>query len=354
MRIPESFYLARSATILIHRGGAGDDEYSVEVLLDDGNMFPRKKNGKLQGGVKVTRFGPVPIDSPIEEHMKFKDILQLHTLLDDPTKSDRVETELVKIVREDQAAEYLGAIQAALNGHAGHFRFGTENETFELSRAPTGPKAQLVKGRLILPSGQWTEEQNGNVKSTADVAEVRITARATPEHRIAVTAELHEAVIRLGAETIGHQSLQRPFTVAMTPAVEAIAQRPVKYYINSDAPPKGREALLREFIYLRNSIYSEIHARLSFAVSCLILVIVGCALGMMFKSGNFLTAFAISVAPALLCIALIATGQHTAEDVPWNLQNFHNGLMAGITLIWSGNVMVLILAVVLMWRLQRQ
>ena len=59
---------------------------------------------------------------------------------------------------------------------------------------------------------------------------------------------------------------------------------------------------------------------------------------MMFKSGNFLTAFAISVVPALICIALIVAGQHTCENIPWKLENFHNPLNLGIALIWSGNV----------------
>jgi hypothetical protein len=89
-------------------------------------------------------------------------------------------------------------------------------------------------------------------------------------------------------------------------------------------------------------------------VSCLILVIVGCCLGMMFKSGNYLTAFALSVIPALVCIALIVAGQHTCENVPWNLTNFKNPLNLGLTLIWSGNAMVLVIAVALGWRLQRQ
>ena len=54
----------------------------------------------------------------------------------------------------------------------------------------------------------------------------------------------------------------------------------------------------------------------AFAISCLILVMVGCALGMMFRSGNFLTAFAVSFIPALLSITLIIAGQRTAETFP--------------------------------------
>src|SRR5678810_20721 len=98
-----------------------------------------------------------------------------------------------------------------------------------------------------------------------------------------------------------------------------------------------------------------IRDRLSFAVSCFILVMVGCALGMMFRSGNFLSAFAVSVVPALLSIALVVTGQHTCENVPWNVNpaSWNNPLHTGLLIIWSGNVAVAAIAVVLLWRLQR-
>jgi hypothetical protein len=90
------------------------------------------------------------------------------------------------------------------------------------------------------------------------------------------------------------------------------------------------------------------NSRSAFAVSCLILVIVGCALGMMFRTGNFLTAFALSVIPAILTITLIVTGQQIAQNT-----HMSAALPMGLTLIWSGNVVVAILAVVLMGRLQR-
>ncbi len=105
--------------------------------------------------------------------------------------------------------------------------------------------------------------------------------------------------------------------------------------------------LSKSFDDLLCHITAEGHGRASFAVSCLILVMVGCVLGMLFKSGDFLTAFGISVVPALLTIALLSTGQHLAE-------NGRDSLRAGITVIWSGNIGVFILAVVLLVRLQRQ
>ena len=81
---------------------------------------------------------------------------------------------------------------------------------------------------------------------------------------------------------------------------------------------------------------------------------VGYGLGVMFRSGNYLTAFAVSVAPALLSIVLIVTGQHICENIPQEVsKNFVNPLQMGLIVIWTGNAIVLGLAVVLLVRLRR-
>jgi Lipopolysaccharide export system permease LptF/LptG len=355
MQIPSEFYLARRATVLIHRGGRADDEHTVTVDLEDGTLFPRTWAGKTQAGLTATRFGPVPIDSPIEEDTKFMDIRKLHELSEDPTRSQGIRRELLKLIRDDQAAAYLQEVMASLATKKHHRFAASGDETFELTRGDAPPR--LERGALTVRGARWVEERGGNVRSAADVQEVKITARATPEGRMAVVAELHHADIRSGDAVIGRQSLQRPFNVEMPKAIKAMADRKVGDYLtgtNADAMKAGRVTLLRQMLQLGNSIHSEMHSRASFAVSCLILVMVGAALGMMFKSGNFLTAFAISVVPALMCIALIVTGANVSNSVPWRLENFQNPLNTGIALIWSGNVVVLLLAVTLMWRLQRQ
>jgi hypothetical protein len=77
----------------------------------------------------------------------------------------------------------------------------------------------------------------------------------------------------------------------------------------------------------------------------------------MFRSGNFLNAFAVSVVPALISIALIITGQHTCENLPPAHQitsSFSNPLNLGLALIWSGNAVVAVIALALIGKLQRQ
>ncbi|MEM6560830.1 MAG: hypothetical protein AAF656_04450, partial [Planctomycetota bacterium] len=63
-------------------------------------------------------------------------------------------------------------------------------------------------------------------------------------------------------------------------------------------------------------------------------------------------AFALSVVPAILCIVLIVSGQHVAENVPRVVgPNFTDPLPLGITLIWGGNALVFITGVTLLTRL---
>jgi hypothetical protein len=108
-------------------------------------------------------------------------------------------------------------------------------------------------------------------------------------------------------------------------------------------------------VYANNAARSELHSRASFAMSCLTLVIVGCALGVMFRSGNFLNAFAASFVPALLCITLIICGQQTATHVPWVVgPAFKDPLPMGLVFIWGGNAAVLASAIFLTYRLQRR
>jgi lipopolysaccharide export LptBFGC system permease protein LptF len=145
------------------------------------------------------------------------------------------------------------------------------------------------------------------------------------------------------------------FKVPMPKDVQALEQRKLDYYESPAAAGSGNQnKLKRELIVLRNDLVSEMHARMAFALSCLILVLVGCALGMMFRSGNFLTAFAVSFIPALMTITLIIAGQQTCGNIPWNRgPNWVNPLNMGIALIWSGNAVNLAIASTLLWRLWR-
>jgi hypothetical protein len=135
-----------------------------------------------------------------------------------------------------------------------------------------------------------------------------------------------------------------------------MANRTLADYLCDPKTGAGDAGLLRhEEAAANNAVRSELHSRASFAVSCLTLVMIGCALGMMFKSGNFLNAFAVSFIPALLCITLIVCGQQCATHVPDDVApGYHDPLRLGLVFIWAGNLSVLAAVIYLTTRLQRQ
>jgi lipopolysaccharide export LptBFGC system permease protein LptF len=93
-------------------------------------------------------------------------------------------------------------------------------------------------------------------------------------------------------------------------------------------------------------IKSETQSRLVFGVGCVTLIMIGIALGIVFKDGHLLTAFAASAIPALALITVIIMGKNIAE-------NPDAQALSGITLMWAGLIVLSVLALFLYRRLLR-
>ncbi len=98
---------------------------------------------------------------------------------------------------------------------------------------------------------------------------------------------------------------------------------------------------------LLDNITAEIHGRLAYGLSCLLLVPLGATLGLIYRDGQTISAFAISIAPASGMILLIYMGRRLIEnpEVPEIL---------GLTALWSSCVALAIIDVILYWRLARR
>jgi lipopolysaccharide export LptBFGC system permease protein LptF len=360
VQVPREFYLAKQATVRIVRDAS--DEFTLHAKLEDpgGAMFPRSFEGNvaMQGGLQATEYGPVPLPSPVQEDVKFMDIRRLHELYRDLSKSRRVQEQVQKLVRSAQEAAYLEIARGALSQPNGAFHFDAGGEQYDLISPRGEAGVQPRAGRLHVAPAKLVQTRGGVSVFTWDAAEVQLDAEPVAGGVLSVRALLHDVVAQTPEGPDARPSFTRTITVQMPPEVKELENLDLDT-LRADTKSRRtseveRTVLNRTLIRLNNGIQSELHSRCSFALSCLILVIVGCCLGMMFKSGNYLTAFALSVIPALVCIALIVAGQHTCENVPWKLDNFKNPLNLGLTLIWSGNAMVLAIAAALGWRLQRQ
>jgi lipopolysaccharide export LptBFGC system permease protein LptF len=358
--VPKTFIMASEAQVVINRDPV-TDAAEIGGKLIGGSGFPRK-TGTFEGGIAVQHFGPFSMPSSIQEETKFMDIRRLQEVLREPGKSRRLREMVDELIKNEQKSRYLRYIRSQLNGPARSMTFDTGRDQYILKiQAAT---MQMDDGDLLITSRSRNRDDvtltlllDGET-IVAEAREIRISALARPKtQQMYVKINVHQPTLTIGEERIERESFPQELNVPMPEDVRKLEQRtPRDYMASRNISPVAQNRLWRDYFKVTNGVQSELHGRASFAVSCLILVVVGCALGMMFKSGNFLSAFAVSVVPALLCITLIATGQQTCENIPSSIANYNNAatLRLGLSLIWSGNVIVLIIAVVLMGRLQRQ
>lgn len=379
LRTPREFYSARLAQVDIKPApGAALEEVEVDITLVDGTKFPRHFEGNIQGGIQATSFGPIALPPLISENVKFMDVGQLRAMAIDPAKSQRVGAAISDLVRRDQERDYLEDLLKALTGPEGQCEMATggeNDERFVLQRGDADAKIigeELILTSAVAPAAPTSAATNKSANaprqitlrridnqvlsllSTAREVHVHATPRVT-DNTLQLTIDLYDAITQSGDEATPRSRFSQSASVPMPPDVEAVTQRSLAYYVRDPALNEvQRNHLRREQIVVSNAVRDELHSRASFAVSCLILVVVGCGLGMMFRSGNFLSAFAVSFIPALLCITLIVAGQRTADHVPIDVLNhFQNPLNLGIGLIWSGNMVVLAIAIALIARLRR-
>ena len=384
---PEDFYLATIATAFIHPNDL-TGEITIVAKLLDGVKFPRAfhetpKGGKpMQYSVHETAYTSDPFPSPVRENVKFMPIGTLNQVLEHPEESKRIRGLLADFVNSEQQQQYLQDVQQALLYRGGEARLtagGGERYSIERGDCPVE-----IRGDKLLIGPPDPGKRPARVRRFAggipfDAIAQQVRLRVWPDvitHTLSAEADLIDTTMRTGDERLDSGGLQPvesavasmpgeptlkssfplDFTVPMPADVQKIESRDARFYAKgSGGDPVEQSRLRKELLKLKNSAISEKHSRVSFAISCLILVMVGCALGMMFKSGNFLSAFALSVVPALISIVLVVTGQHVCENIPYELpRNFNDPLNLGLYLIWSGNAAVLVIAVVLLRRLSKQ
>ncbi len=356
-RVPKMIWSASKATAHIRQNPA-DNSAALTVDLDNGVVFPREFQGAktTEGGVGTGQFGPVQIPSPVGQKTKFMNIYDLKALQVDPSKGDQVKTVLREFIKQDQAQAVIANLVSQLDGPAAQCQMQSSDSNYSVT-APGGTH-KVVGDVLIITAGgkpiQFRQESGGQVRLAATGPVCKIAVRADPDNDQAfISLEISEALVDSG-DTSTQTPLTPKFVIPLPAEIAAYKNRTCDEYLAGKIrDAKANEKLLFAEVDLVNHIIGELNARAAFVVSCLLLVLIGSSLGMMFRSGNFLTAFAVSVIPAMLSTVLIVTGQHTVEGTPIHpLESSPVGL--GTSIIWSGNVIICLAAVTLLVRLQRR
>jgi lipopolysaccharide export LptBFGC system permease protein LptF len=361
---PQDYYLARAATALIDMPDKPDGDVMLTAMLEDGAKVPREtadgSSDSVQAAIKAQVFGPFPLPSPVRETARFMNLHRLQDLRANPERGKRVSNNLKEIIRTDQRLRFLNQVEADLTDADRSITLRAADGEYTIIAGPRPPVNR--GGRLVVKSG------------APDAPGIRVVARSnfdafeaqvfqvtfipqidTDNNKIILSLELQDAILFMGQERLQRQDLERQLQVDMPADIADIARtRPEEYlkapWISPERMSRLKSALMRQ----QNEVESELHARVSFAVSCLVLVLVGATIGTLFRSGNFISAFAISTVPALMTIVLIVTGQHMCENVPHVMPaNFQNPMDMGLKLVWGGNAVVAVVGSILFFRLSR-
>ncbi|MDD5328250.1 MAG: LptF/LptG family permease [Phycisphaerae bacterium] len=94
------------------------------------------------------------------------------------------------------------------------------------------------------------------------------------------------------------------------------------------------------------NIRAELHSRLVFGIGCMVLMMIGIGLGIIFKGGHLLTAFGASSVPAAILIVCIMMGKNITK-------NPYTQVSSGIVLMWGSLVFLFVLAVIIYRKLLR-
>ena len=341
------------------------------VCLRMPTRFTRALGSKPQGGFGNQEIGPISMPSPLEQDVKFMNISRLKELAADPEKSRRIRSAMRDFIEQEQRTRILqNIVQAAVNNPEG-FLFDT-GERGELPQlVAVGARVQKEKTKeKEKEKGKEKEKEGPRLVLTAGQVPIRILSKRgagrTYEAKealiraeidnaagiIDVTVELRDVSIPDPGGRIERASEPKVYSIPMPAEIRAIQKRKLSDYLHDEVPSLDAERQLKaQAIKARNEVLAEMHARASFGVSCLILVLVGAVLGMRFRSGDFLTAFSVSVIPAILTITLVVAGTQSACDVSW--KTLANPIWLGLALVWLGNAIAAILAFWLYSRIRR-
>lgn len=379
-RVPSQFWTAGSATVYISQTDETMNP-QLTVALADGTTFPRSFEGAFTGAIGATQVGPISIPSPIQENSKLMDLRHLRHIYYDPGQSRKLRERTAEFLRYDQEHQYLRLVRDALNGARRYSFATTAGEEFQLTIGE-GVTGSEKPGAVVFAAATTDSASRRRIRVQRTVsgkvqsvtfgrqAVLRASVRQATG-QVDVSLQLIDSVAQ-GDVSIAPGDGQSPaeartspaggravlplaFKVLMPSSIKALEDRPFEYYISPAAAVSGNQVQLKhELIKVSNAVISEMHARAAFATSCLILVMVGCALGMMFRSGNFLTAFAISFIPAMLAITLVVAGQQISGNInPQRGPDWVNPITQGVILMWSGNLINLGIAIILLRKLAR-
>jgi lipopolysaccharide export LptBFGC system permease protein LptF len=367
---PIATVVGQKAELRIHNL-AGQDAVEIDISLSNTLGFnPANAFQKVSGSAStISPDGrPFRVPSYFKSKPKFLNWVDLRKLGQKPYLFPKVADTIERI---EQARRYelitanifawwqkaraegknpLTFAQSALSG-PGHNQVTLQAAKAALD-SDVDPQEALTFSGDGAPGGGVRIEQRVDGKLTnvytADAADLVLTVDPFTNSGVGTSLRLRGNVLRENHQQPGFS----PVPVSNPPSISGLILDPALGEVppvpedakgelmtyadesnRSEVRDLGRQAHIR-VTELFQRIDSELHSRGSFALSCLTLVLLGAALGILLRGKNPLAVFVVGFVPAIILVLLITGGRQLTEGSPRNV-------VPGIILIWAGNGILL-------------
>jgi len=351
--IPVFYGTAKTALILFENYL---NSPTVSIHLNQVRAFNEERSEMIQAGYYP--IGPIQIPNMTSAKLKFLSLPVLMEIEKDPFKHTKLleaKNSLYATLRNTMAYDfYIEQLkkqgQCEFNDPknrcsitADSYRREAKDGRIKLEgnvvlnlHPSDGPPAKFTAGTAIVSISSATDD----LPPTANIElkDVRVTETRNGNFQ----RSAYHARYAIGP-------LEIP-AVAFEPASESKVT--VDMLLSPEGDYNGSEVLRQKRYFVareRDSILSkaigEIHCRLAYSASSLVLLLLGAGLGIIFRGGHFVSAFGLSFIPLLFVVVLIMTGKQLSNS---------GAVQAGMIVIWLGLAIVALANLVVLGKFLRR
>lgn len=330
-----------------------DRDPAVMARMEDVRLFDQQRRQFYSLGEQ--RLGPVPIPWKFRRKNKFMNLPELLYYREHSWELSDVQDALPKIRGLIHEFFFYQALTAGITGPEKKYRFGSPERGYEITAASVPVDPDSGHPRLDQPViRQWWDGARRTFHAgSADIAMGRGFGDTVPSvyiklgNNVWFTDEVDPAKkiqrMRVELEPVPMPQEVVTRTAAITDADLLDYRRPLGLSPRIDDARKslyrGQQALVRR-------LTCEIHSRCAFSASVIVLLILGAALGIIFRGGQMLTAFVISFMPGLFTTVMNIMGRQLSEK--------ENTALLGLAAMWAGIAIVAAVDAVVLARFLRR
>ncbi len=324
----------------------------VRALMYNVSMFDRTR---LQyGQLAVQPIGPIEAPLPIEMKAKWLDLPELLYYRHRPHELP----ELVGVIRDlrqriIRRVVYDDIIESLRAGRP--WRIGDDELTYTLQpgcafmRTKKEGLPRLQDATIIAESSE-----EGLTTYEAKYGAIRVDrAFGDADPSVIVTLEDGISVQREGDSTVEKMKLELR-SIRVPDRYIQTADEYTSQVIHNPRATLGlgprledvRISLYRELGEQARRVIAIIHARAAFSISCIVLILLGAVLGIVFRGGQALVSFGLSCIPFAVVVVTIIMGRQLSHN-----ETTH---VAGLIVIWTGIGLVIIADGLMLFRWLRR